>query len=109
MQAQPEVPSGRKTTLPFTLEPWGDMWYSKHHYAAELSKCRIEYFISPPDKWCPTDLCYMNDADALLAQLAAFLRQGEAPELTAKRISFARTRTYDHNIAAIANFLLAPK
>ncbi len=55
-------------------------------------------------------LLYMNnDADALLAQLAEFLRQGEAPELTAKRISFARTRTYDHNIAAIANFLLAPK
>lgn len=33
-------------------EPWGDIWYSKHHYANELAKLghRV-YFINPPDRW----------------------------------------------------------
>lgn len=28
-------------------EPWGDVWYSKQHYANELSKTDIVYFINP--------------------------------------------------------------
>jgi len=32
------------------------MWYSKHHYAAELAKIHGVYFISPPDKWRWKDL-----------------------------------------------------
>lgn len=56
------------------------------------------------------DLFYMNDRpEALLAQLAEFLRHGEAPELPAKRIAFAQSRSYDKNIEAIASFLLAPQ
>lgn len=40
----------------FSLEPWGDMWYSKHHYAAFLAKHHPVYFISLPDRWRWTDL-----------------------------------------------------
>lgn len=41
-----------KTILIVSNEPWGDMWYSKHHYANELSKLGyIVYFVNPPKKW----------------------------------------------------------
>lgn len=40
----------------FSLEPWGDMWYSKHHYAAFLARRHPVYFISIPDRWRWTDL-----------------------------------------------------
>lgn len=29
-------------------EPWGDIWYSKHNYAHELSKKNKVFFINPP-------------------------------------------------------------
>lgn len=32
-------------------EPWGDIWYSKHHYANELSKLNRVYFIDPAKGW----------------------------------------------------------
>lgn len=33
-------------------EPWGDMWFSKQHYAYELSKLGYQvYFINPTSKW----------------------------------------------------------
>ncbi len=48
--------TNKGTILLFSLEPWGAMWYSKHHYAAELAKAHRVYFISPPDKWRPSDL-----------------------------------------------------
>jgi hypothetical protein len=33
-------------------EPWGDLWFSKHHYAYELSKLGNKvYFINAPKKW----------------------------------------------------------
>lgn len=32
------------------------MWYSKHHYASELAKDHVVYFITPPDKWRLSDL-----------------------------------------------------
>ena len=32
-------------------EPWGDVWFSKHHYANELSKNHKVYFIDPPANW----------------------------------------------------------
>jgi len=44
----------------FSLEPWGDMWYSKHHYAAFLAKSYPVYFISLPDRWRWTDLFSMS-------------------------------------------------
>lgn len=44
------------TILLFSWEPWGDMWYSKQHYAAELAKSHDVYFISPPDRWKVGDL-----------------------------------------------------
>lgn len=33
-------------------EPWGDIWYCKHHYANELSKLGYQtYFINAPNHW----------------------------------------------------------
>ncbi len=45
-----------RTIFVFSLEPWGDMWYSKHHYAAFLAKSSGVYFISLPDRWRWSDL-----------------------------------------------------
>jgi hypothetical protein len=43
--------SVRRTIMLFSLEPWGDMWYSKQHYAARLARSHTVYFVSPPDRW----------------------------------------------------------
>lgn len=51
-----EMQTKRRTILVFSFEPWGAMWYSKHHYAAELAKGHTVYFVSPPDKWRLRDL-----------------------------------------------------
>jgi hypothetical protein len=40
-----------KTILIVSNEPWGDIWYSKHNWAFELSKDNLVYFINPPKKW----------------------------------------------------------
>lgn len=32
-------------------EAWGDVWYSKHHYAHELSKSQSVVFINPTKRW----------------------------------------------------------
>ncbi|MFN3917740.1 MAG: hypothetical protein ACK4K0_08350 [Flavobacteriales bacterium] len=32
-------------------EPWGEVWYSKHNYAYELSKGNQVIFINPASKW----------------------------------------------------------
>lgn len=40
------------TILITSNEPWGDMWFSKQHYAYELSKLGHQiYFINPTNKW----------------------------------------------------------
>ncbi|MGV3636602.1 MAG: hypothetical protein ACO1NQ_03040 [Flavobacteriales bacterium] len=38
------------------MEPWGDMWYSKHHYANRLARDHTVYFVGLPDRWRVTDL-----------------------------------------------------
>lgn len=48
--------TGRKTIFVFSFEPWGNMWYSKQHYAAELAKKHKVYFICPPKRWRLLDL-----------------------------------------------------
>lgn len=45
-----------RTIFVFSLEPWGDMWYSKHHYANFLAKSNGVYFVSVPDRWRWRDL-----------------------------------------------------
>jgi len=32
-------------------EPWGDVWYSKHNWAFELSKSNHVIFVNPPGNW----------------------------------------------------------
>lgn len=46
----------KRTIFLFSMEPWGDMWYSKHHYAAQLAREHTVYFVSLPDRWRWTDL-----------------------------------------------------
>ncbi|MBL7939538.1 MAG: hypothetical protein JNL43_09280 [Flavobacteriales bacterium] len=46
----------QRTIFIFSLEPWGDMWYSKHHYAARLARSHKVYFVSLPDRWRWTDM-----------------------------------------------------
>ena len=40
-----------KTILIVSNEPWGDIWYSKHNWAYELSKNNLVFFINPPKRW----------------------------------------------------------
>jgi hypothetical protein len=40
-----------KSILIISNESWGDIWYSKHNWAYELSKKNIVFFINPPKKW----------------------------------------------------------
>lgn len=40
-----------QTILITSNEPWGDVWYSKQHYAYELSKKNTVYFINAPTQW----------------------------------------------------------
>ena len=41
-----------KIILIVSNEPWGDVWFSKHHYANELSKLGHNvYFINPAKPW----------------------------------------------------------
>lgn len=37
-------------------EPWGDIWYSKHNYAYELSKRNQVVFVDAPPRWAPNAL-----------------------------------------------------
>lgn len=45
-----------RTIFIFSMEPWGDMWYSKHHYATRLAREHTVYFVSLPDRWRLKDL-----------------------------------------------------
>lgn len=45
-----------QTILIFSNEPWGDVWYSKHNWAFELSKKNKVFFINTPNKWHPKNL-----------------------------------------------------
>lgn len=41
-----------KTIILTSNEPWGDIWYSKQHYAHELSRLGFKvYFVNPCSQW----------------------------------------------------------
>ena len=44
-------------------EPWGDVWYSKHNYAHELSKHNHVTFVGPSPAWRPRFLlgCHVSE------------------------------------------------
>lgn len=50
------MPIRSRTVFIFSKEPWGDMWYSKHHYATQLAKAHTVYFVALPERWRWTDL-----------------------------------------------------
>lgn len=41
----------KQNILVISNEPWGDVWYSKHNYAYELSKKNKVIFVNPVGKW----------------------------------------------------------
>lgn len=45
-----------KNIIIISNEGWGDIWFSKHNYAYELSKCNNVIFIDPPARWSPMAL-----------------------------------------------------
>ncbi len=47
--------SGRNIVI-ISNEGWGDVWYSKHNYAYELSKKNRVIFIDPTERWKPKNL-----------------------------------------------------
>ena len=49
-----------QTIIIISNEVWGDMWYSKHNWANELSKKNKVFFINPPEKWSPSHLFSAN-------------------------------------------------
>ena len=47
----------KKCILVVSNEPWGKVWFSKHHYASELARLGHQvYFLNPPAKWKPWNL-----------------------------------------------------
>jgi hypothetical protein len=40
-----------KNIIVISNEPWGDIWYSKHNYAFELSRNSNVIFVDPPQRW----------------------------------------------------------
>ncbi len=45
-----------RSILIISNEPWGDIWYSKHNWAYELSKKNNVFFINAPKRWSFKDL-----------------------------------------------------
>ena len=45
-----------KNILIISNEPWGDIWYSKHNWAYELSQKNQVFFINSPKRWSIKDL-----------------------------------------------------
>lgn len=41
----------KKNIIIISNESWGEIWYSKHHYAHELSKTNNVFFINPTSSW----------------------------------------------------------
>ncbi len=50
------MPTTRRTIFIFSLERWGNMWYSKHHYAARLARDHEVFFVEFPERWRPRHL-----------------------------------------------------
>jgi hypothetical protein len=50
----------KQTILVISNEPWGEMWFSKHNWANELSQKNIVYFINSPKKWTLRNLFSSN-------------------------------------------------
>jgi glycosyltransferase involved in cell wall biosynthesis len=40
-----------KVVIVVSNEPWGEVWYVKHHYAVELARHNRVYFVNPPRPW----------------------------------------------------------
>ena len=49
-----------KNILLFSIEPWSEIWYSKHHWAYELSKKNKVLFFNSPQRWSIKNLFKPN-------------------------------------------------
>jgi hypothetical protein len=50
-----DLPAGTLVVIT-SNEPWGDVWYSKQHYAWTLSQACDVLFVNPPNRWKPSNL-----------------------------------------------------
>lgn len=56
-------------------EPWGDIWFSKHHYAHELSRMGHQvYFLDAPARWRPWHLFSFRMREQRLSEGLSVLR-----------------------------------
>jgi len=47
----PRVSLSGQSIVVVSNEPWGNVWFSKHNYAYELSKQNKVFFVNPAPKW----------------------------------------------------------
>ncbi|MBI4945017.1 MAG: hypothetical protein HY840_01295 [Bacteroidetes bacterium] len=63
-------------------ESWGDVWYSKQHYANELSKNNHVFFVNPPARWKFFNLfSFASDIKKISASLSIINYQNNFPVL----------------------------
>jgi len=62
--------SGRNIVI-ISNEGWGDVWYSKHNYAYELSKRNEVIFVDPPARWKPNSF---GDPEIRIRKISGGLR-----------------------------------
>lgn len=78
--------NNKSVILIISNEPWGDMWYSKHIYAYELSKTNKVFFINPCYKWSFKNLLSFNvSADKISENLFSVNYKNNLPVILWKR------------------------
>lgn len=62
-------------------EPWGDVWFSKHNYAHELSKKNTVIFINPTCKWKFSNLYTKIRIESISSNLSVLHYQNILPSI----------------------------
>lgn len=81
-----------KNILVTSNEEWGDVWYSKHNYAYELSKQNNVLFIDPPSRWEPANIVGTRiDVRTITNSLRVLRYTNVIPALTGATYAFNNT------------------
>lgn len=78
-----------KQILIVSNEPWGDVWFSKQHYAYELSKLGHQvYFINPTRKWSWGNIfsCKVNYTKSSYENITIVNYKNNFPQTILKKI-----------------------
>jgi hypothetical protein len=68
-----------QTILITSNEPWGDVWFSKHNWANELSKGNQVYFLNSPGNWKASNLLKKIKVEAISSSLNVITIQNLFP------------------------------